>query len=110
MIMRTAASVTLVLVLLALAGCQTSAPRTASPAALVLGSSIETAIPVNSIRQEYDWIAANRPGWKAELQTLVVDGNAPYDVITITKGNQSEDIYFDISAFFGKDDALFGLF
>jgi hypothetical protein len=96
---------------LALGGCQTTGVNVAasSAAAAAPGASAATAIPVNSIREEYDWIAVNRPGWKPGLQALAVDATGSYDIITITKGNQSEEIYFDISAFIGDEAAIFGI-
>jgi hypothetical protein len=87
---------------ISLSGCFTDAasPPQAAPAD---GSSAGAAIPVPGVDAEYQWLATHRPGWRPVRQALLVGSKgAAYDVITITRGTQSEDIYFDISGFFGK--------
>ena len=56
------------------------------------------------VRSEYQWLAANRPGWKRTDQALITKGNKAYDLLTIVKGRKKQVICFDITAFFGKRD------
>jgi hypothetical protein len=73
------------------------------------GSSLAQAIlihgaqgEVDGVPSEYDWLAANRPGWKAMGQSLISGGSRKFDVLHITNGSQQADVYFDITEYFGK--------
>lgn len=73
------------------------------------GSSLAQAIlihgakgEVDGVQSEYDWLAQNRPGWRAKAQALIVNGARKYDVLHIAKGSQSTDLFFDITEYFGK--------
>ncbi|MGL4238043.1 hypothetical protein [Tabrizicola sp.] len=73
------------------------------------GASVETAIVVlgaqgssDGVAAEYQWIEANRPGAEVLGQALVQNGDRFYDVITIRVGGREEDLFFDITDFFGK--------
>jgi hypothetical protein len=73
------------------------------------GSSLDQALLIrgargerDGIQSEYDWLAANRPGWRAIAQSLVVNGSRKYDVFHIAKGSQTADLFFDITEYFGK--------
>lgn len=59
---------------------------------------------MEGVTSEYQWLAANRPGWKRTEQALVTKGNKAYDLLTIVKGRKKQVICFDITAFFGKRD------
>lgn len=59
---------------------------------------------MEGVGSEYQWLAANRPGWKRTEQALVTKGNKAYDLLTIVKGRKKQVICFDITAFFGKRD------
>jgi hypothetical protein len=56
---------------------------------------------MSGIASEYDWIRKNRPGWTATTQALVVEGERAFDILTISKGGETQDIWFDITNFFG---------
>lgn len=67
------------------------------------GSSFETAIVVNSIAEEYQWLATHFPGYSRLMQSLVYDDGKPYDILQVRLPNgEIRDFYFDISKFFGK--------
>jgi len=57
---------------------------------------------LDGVRSEYQWVAAERPGWKANKQALIQNGNKLYDLLYISKGKKKQVICFDITAFFGK--------
>lgn len=57
---------------------------------------------LDGVRSEYQWLAAERPGWKANRQALIRNGNKLYDLLYISKGKKKQVICFDITAFFGK--------
>jgi hypothetical protein len=86
----------------ALAGCFVDLGPKSQVVALD-GSSTQSAIPVPGVDAEYQWLATHRPGWRPVRQVLLEGARGRhYDVVTITRGAQREDIYFDISSFFGK--------
>jgi hypothetical protein len=83
---------------------------TKEPAAGRDGSSMETAIILESITNEVDGVHAEHaetnkrfPGWQWQMQGLLpgADGRH-YDVITLSKGAETKDVYFDITDWFGK--------
>ena len=85
-----------------LSGCIAEIVPRSGPAATD-GSSTQAAIPVSSVDAEYQWLAANRPGWQPVRQKLLGGPRGKtYDVITIVRADQITDIYFDVSSFFGK--------
>jgi hypothetical protein len=74
------------------------------------GSSVEKAIIIieksesTGISAENDWIRKNYPGYRKVGQLLVFNKKRPYDIINIENAEGSaKSIYFDISAFFGKN-------
>ena len=69
------------------------------------GTSPEKAILVQSVADEYRWVETYCPGFKVVTQSLIMDGDKPFDVLTVSSGEQDSerDIYFDISAFFGRE-------
>lgn len=93
---------TTTLLIVTLGGCMPDfGPR--SRTVILDGSSAEAAIPVPGIDAEYQWLAANRPGWRPVSQALLAGARGKhYDIITISRDGQSQDIFFDISGFFGK--------
>jgi len=99
---RTAGLVIAGLLTMSLPGCFTDIGSRTQTIRLD-GSSAGAAIPVSGVDAEYQWLATHRPGWHPERQSLVTGpGGRFYDVMTITRGGQREDVYFDISSFFGK--------
>jgi hypothetical protein len=92
------------------AGCVAPSTPAEAPAAAAAskGNDFSDAVKitakdtVSGIRAEYDWVAANRPGWKVTGQMLVDIGGKPFDVLVIQKGAETDEVYFDISSFFGK--------
>lgn len=70
------------------------------------GTSRDSAVPVAGVDAEYAWLAANRPGWDPVRQTLLLGGpGEAYDLFLIRNGSQTEQIFFDISSFYGKSGA-----
>ena len=63
------------------------------------GSSPATAIPVNSVPEEYAWLREHYPGWQVESQQLSCIDDRRYDVITLHSedGTEQRQVYFDIS-------------
>lgn len=67
------------------------------------GMSFETAIIVNSIPEEYEYVRETYPGSTFMMQSLVFHENTPYDILHIkTEDGVELDIYFNIESFFGK--------
>lgn len=89
----------------ALSGCFTDV-FTGDRAVSRDGTSREAAIPVTGVDAEYAWLAANRPGWDPVRQTLLLGGpGEAYDLFLIRNGSQTEQVFFDISSFYGKSGA-----
>ena len=61
----------------------------------------ETTEPTG-VAAEHGWLKTNRPGWQLVQQTLAMDRGRPYDILTIRKSGKTEEVYFDISNFFGR--------
>jgi hypothetical protein len=72
--------------------------QTAATAITIVGAAGES----DGVQSEYDWIAANRPGAAVKGQALVQDGARFLDVITLVTNGKEEELFFDITAFFGK--------
>ena len=67
------------------------------------GSSIDKAIVVKSISEEYDHIRNNCYGCKLLQQMLILENKKPYDLLEVEKPDGSKaSYYFDISSFYGK--------
>lgn len=67
------------------------------------GYSFETAIVVDSISEEYEYIREQYPGCRMMMQSLMFEDGVPYDILHIKTAEGEEiDIYFNISNFFGK--------
>ncbi|MCB9201759.1 MAG: hypothetical protein H6604_01740 [Flavobacteriales bacterium] len=68
------------------------------------GMSIQSAIKVKGISEEYEYVYSRCNGCKVVKQTLIHEGNKHYDVLTVQNFNETEvEYYFDISSFFGKN-------
>lgn len=66
---------------------------------IVQGASGE----LEGVSAEYDWLAQKSPGYKRKFQSLTKCDGQPADKVTIeTASGDTVDVYFDISAFFGK--------
>jgi hypothetical protein len=72
--------------------------RTAATAVVIEGASGSS----DGVASEYDWIAKNRPGARVLGQALVQDGDKIYDFLTLEVDGRAEDLYFDITGFFGN--------
>ena len=72
------------------------------------GSSMQKAVIINAehemqgVAAEYDWLSKNYSGYTDLGQSLVMDGNHPYDIIHIKYNGKKMDVYFDIIKYFGK--------
>ncbi|MGL5234912.1 MAG: hypothetical protein ACRC8Z_09180 [Empedobacter falsenii] len=68
------------------------------------GSSMEKAIKVGNVEQEYKIVREKCNDCQIKSQSLTFnDKNNPFDVITLIKSNGEEvKYYFDIKSFFGK--------
>jgi hypothetical protein len=97
------------LAMLQLAACQPTMPvTTAAPASDNPGLSQQQAIVIGKghnemtgIEAEYAWIEKNRPGWTVTDQALAEDKGRYYDILTIRNGSVTQDIWFDITNFYG---------
>ena len=66
------------------------------------GSTPETAIIVDGIAAEYQWLRDHLPGYVPDLQTLTHIDGKPFDVLNVRSANgETRTIYFDISRFYG---------
>ena len=67
------------------------------------GSSFEKAVKVHSIEEEYQWVAEHHPSVQLKKQSLVFNKKKPYDILTFTrKDGSDQNFYFDISSFYGE--------
>lgn len=67
------------------------------------GLSLETAITVKSIEEEYEFARTNCQDCELLGQALSEYKNKPIDILTLKKADGEEiSYYFDISSFFGK--------
>jgi hypothetical protein len=73
------------------------------------GRSYETAVVIHEksetagVTAEYQWIRDHYSNYKVVQQSLNSHGKKPYDIITIQFSDErKQEVYFDISAFFGK--------
>ena len=68
------------------------------------GSSIEKAIKISSVSEEYKYVKRICPSCLNLIeQRLTIENEKPYDVLVFEKTNGEEiSFYFDISSFFGK--------
>ena len=67
------------------------------------GSSVEKAIVIDDIGEEYLWVQENCMGFQPQMQSLQHINGKPYDVLGLIKDKGEErTVYFDISRFYGK--------
>lgn len=67
------------------------------------GSTPATAIVVDSVPAEYDWVQEHCRGFQPAMQALQEFDGKPYDVLTLHNARGvKRTVYFDISGFFGK--------
>lgn len=68
------------------------------------GLTLETAIKVNSVTEEYQYLKTNYPNSQFLGQALINQGKDKYyDKLTFkTKDGVTKSLYFDITSFFGK--------
>jgi heme/copper-type cytochrome/quinol oxidase subunit 2 len=90
----------LLIALVAWAGCTSSQQATTVERD---GSSIEKAVVVNSIREEYQWVQHHYPNSRVTRQALIQPKGKHYDELTfVTPSGETKKAYFDINSFFGK--------
>jgi len=75
------------------------------------GSSFEQAVVLadaknefEGVRAEHKWMQTHYPGWSWNTQYLQDHAGRVYDVIDISRGGETRQIYFDITNWFGKLD------
>lgn len=67
------------------------------------GSSVENAIAVKSISEEYAYVKKACKGCQLLGQALIFEKKKPYDILKLKKPDGTEvSYYFDISSFYGK--------
>ncbi|WP_367754603.1 hypothetical protein [Flavobacterium sp. WC2430] len=67
------------------------------------GLSLETALKVQNIKEEYEYVRSQCINCQVLGQALLQHKGKPYDKLTLKNGNGEEiSYYFDISSFFGK--------
>lgn len=67
------------------------------------GLSIENAIKVKSVSEEYSFVRTNCTDCQIKGQSLIFENKKPYDIITVITANGKEIFYyFDISSFYGN--------
>lgn len=73
-------------------------------AAVTKGTTMETAIKVNSVTEEHEYLKKHYPNSKFIGQALINQGKYKYyDKLTFkTKEGETRSLYFDITSFFGK--------
>lgn len=63
----------------------------------------QSAIKVNNIREEYEYVRNNCVNCKVILQSLKFYGGKPFDILQVKREDVNiQDYIFDISSFFGK--------
>lgn len=76
---------------------------TAKVDALHDGSTVEKAIKVGSVDEEYQIMRKLCPDCRLVGQSLVPKGNKHYDVIDLVRPNGEKVVYwFDINSFYGN--------
>jgi hypothetical protein len=65
------------------------------------GLSAATAIRVNNVRAEYEWVRQHYPSSVLLQQGLEAHAEGPRDVLTIDVDGTRLRVYFDISSFYG---------
>ncbi len=73
------------------------------------GLSFSTAVIMietseqKGLNAEYKWIKEHYPNCKLKKQTLNINNDKPYDIITILQTDGKElKLYFNIASFYGK--------
>jgi major membrane immunogen (membrane-anchored lipoprotein) len=67
------------------------------------GNSLEKAIIVKSIAEEYEYVRKVCPDCELQMQMLIFDKKKPYDVLEVkTSDGETVKYVFDISKFYGK--------
>ncbi|AQY23194.1 hypothetical protein CYV15_07420 [Riemerella anatipestifer] len=67
------------------------------------GKSIENAIKVNSVAEEYEFVEKNCPNCKLINQVLTEHNGIPYDILNLEKNDGTKiSFYFNIKSFYGK--------
>jgi hypothetical protein len=56
----------------------------------------------DGIQAEYDWLSQNRQGSQVLEQALLSEGDRMYDMLTIRHQGREEQVFFDITDFFGR--------
>ena len=74
-------------------------------------ANFKTAIKVNTVEEEYEYLSAKYPGSKVLGQALVYDDNGtPYDILTVQMPDgKTVKYYFDVTEVFKGYEKMFGL-
>lgn len=72
------------------------------PYAAVAFAIVGAKCEMDGVAAEYGWLRTNRPGWKRDHQAMLGKHGRKYDVLTISRGGETEAVCFDITDFFGK--------
>jgi hypothetical protein len=97
--------ITALAVILFFASCASSTKTSSAAggaAASREGSSIENAIVVKSVSEEYAYVKKVCPECKIKKQELISREKKHYDVLYFNKSGTEVVYYFDINSFFGK--------
>jgi hypothetical protein len=71
---------------------------TAATAIVILGAQGSS----DGVQAEYDWLAQNRDGAQVLEQALLSEGDRMFDMLTIRWQGREEQVFFDITDFFGR--------
>ncbi len=68
------------------------------------GSSPQTAIRVDSVAAEYDWLRKHLPDYHTAVQALGEFEGRPLDIHMLrTEAGDERQVFFDISSFFARE-------
>lgn len=70
----------------------------AADAVVIVGAEGES----DGVASEYQWVKTNRPGAQVDRQALVMRGEKAFDVLTLSTDGAEEEVWFDITGYFGK--------
>jgi len=74
---------------------------TKEEAVIILGAESE----LEGVDAEFEFIQSLHTNFELDSQTFLDEGNKKYDILTVRlPGGTKEDIWFDISDFYGRED------
>jgi hypothetical protein len=66
------------------------------------GRTPATAVPVQRVSEELEWIRRHYPNARVVQQALEMHSQGPRDVLVVMAESTITRVYFDISSFFGR--------